>query len=146
MRAALSVVIPTLNAERRLAATLGALFEGLEAGIIRELVISDGGSGDGTARIADEAGAVILIGSASRGGQLRRGTSLAGDFDQPAHQRRIRQIDGFNQQFLTGLNTAAVMQQHLSQPFNTRIFHGEFRGAASKSPGKVCGTMKSIDF
>jgi rSAM/selenodomain-associated transferase 2 len=77
MRAALSVVIPTLNAERRLAATLGALFEGLEAGIIRELVISDGGSGDGTARIADEAGAVILTGSASRGGQLRRGTSLA---------------------------------------------------------------------
>ncbi|SHK95590.1 hypothetical protein SAMN05444414_10330 [Roseovarius marisflavi] len=77
MRAALSVVIPTLNADAALPACLGALIEGLEAGLIRELIISDGGSGDGTLRIADAAGAVIVQGAPSRGGQLRRGAKVA---------------------------------------------------------------------
>lgn len=77
MRAALSVVIPTLNADAALPACLGALIEGLEAGLIRELIISDGGSGDGTLRIADEVGAVIVQGAPSRGGQLRRGAQVA---------------------------------------------------------------------
>ncbi len=77
MRAALSVVIPTLNVDAALSACLGALMEGLEAGVIRELVISDGGSGDATLRIADAAGAVIVRGVPSRGGQLRRGAEVA---------------------------------------------------------------------
>ncbi|WP_300548275.1 TIGR04283 family arsenosugar biosynthesis glycosyltransferase [Roseovarius sp.] len=77
MRAVLSVVIPTLNADAALPACLAALIEGLEAGLIRELIISDGGSGDGTLRMADEAGAVIVQGAPSRGGQLRRGAHVA---------------------------------------------------------------------
>jgi len=77
MRAALSVVIPTLNADAALPACLAALIEGLEAGLIRELVISDGGSGDATLAIADAAGAVIVQGAPSRGGQLRRGAKVA---------------------------------------------------------------------
>ena len=77
MRAALSVVIPTLNAEKQLPACLSALMEGLEAGLVRELVISDGGSADATLRIADEVGAVVVQGAPSRGGQLRRGALAA---------------------------------------------------------------------
>ena len=77
MRAKLSVVMPTLNAEAGLARALPALAEGLEAGLIRELVISDGGSQDATARIAEAAGAVLVTGAASRGGQLRRGVGVA---------------------------------------------------------------------
>ncbi|KRS12779.1 glycosyl transferase [Roseovarius atlanticus] len=77
MRAKLSVVMPTLNAEAGLARALPALAEGLEAGLIRELVISDGGSDDATARIAEAAGAVLVTGAASRGGQLRRGVGVA---------------------------------------------------------------------
>jgi len=77
MRAKLSVVIPTLNAEDGLARSLPALAEGLTAGLIRELVISDGGSDDATLEIAREAGAVIVRGSASRGGQLGRGAAVA---------------------------------------------------------------------
>lgn len=77
MPAALSVIIPTLNAEAGLPASLAALFEGLEAGMIRELVISDGGSEDATIRIAEEVGAVLVQGAASRGGQLRRGVAVA---------------------------------------------------------------------
>lgn len=77
MRAALSVVIPTLNAENGLPACLAALMEGLEAGLIRELVISDGGSSDRTLQIAEEVGAVVVTGAASRGGQLRRGVAAS---------------------------------------------------------------------
>lgn len=78
MRAQLSVVIPTLNAARVLPACLAALMEGLERGLIRDLVITDGGSGDETLQIADAVGAVIVSGGASRGGQLRRGAMAAG--------------------------------------------------------------------
>ncbi|RBI70139.1 glycosyl transferase [Roseovarius sp. TE539] len=77
MRAELSVVIPTLNAAEALPGCLAALTEGLQAGLIRELVISDGGSADATREIADAAGAVLLAGPPSRGGQLRRGAATA---------------------------------------------------------------------
>lgn len=77
MRAKLSVVIPTLAAEDDLARSLPALAEGLQAGLIRELVISDGGSTDATLKIASAAGAVVVSGSPSRGGQLRRGGAAA---------------------------------------------------------------------
>lgn len=78
MRAKLSVVIPTLNAASGLEKSLPGLTEGLQAGVIRELVVSDGGSGDETLQIADAAGAVIVNGAASRGGQLRRGAMASG--------------------------------------------------------------------
>jgi len=75
MRAELSVVIPTLNAETGLPGCLASLMEGVEAGLIRELVISDGGSHDATLQIADEVGAHLVAGPPSRGGQLRRGVA-----------------------------------------------------------------------
>jgi len=77
MRAPVSIVIPTLDAVGELPATLGALAEGLEAGLIRELVISDGGSGDGTLAVAEAAGGVVLTGAPGRGGQLSRGAKAA---------------------------------------------------------------------
>jgi len=77
MRAPISVIIPTLNAEADLTHCLTALMEGLDAGLIRELIISDGGSEDATAALADAWGADIVTGPASRGGQLRRGCAKA---------------------------------------------------------------------
>lgn len=77
MRAKLSVIIPTLNAASGLERSLPSLAEGLQAGLIRELILSDGGSDDATKQIADAAGAVFLTGPASRGGQLRRGAEAA---------------------------------------------------------------------
>ena len=77
MRAALSVIIPTLDAGQGLPACLGALVEGLESAVIRELIVSDGGSGDATLQLADAAGAIIVQGAPSRGGQLRRGAQVA---------------------------------------------------------------------
>ena len=81
MRARVSIVMPTLNAAACLSQSLPALAEGLQAGLIRELVISDGGSDDGTVQIAEEAGAVLVRGPGGRGGQLRRGAeAAAGDW------------------------------------------------------------------
>ena len=77
MPAPLSVVIPSLNAAQELPGCLIALMEGLEAGLIRDLVLSDGGSEDATVALAEEAGAKIVHGAASRGGQLRRGCAVA---------------------------------------------------------------------
>ena len=77
MSAPISILIPTLNAERTLAACLTSLMEGLGEGLIRELIVTDGGSTDATLAIAEEAGAVVVTGPASRGGQLRRGAEVA---------------------------------------------------------------------
>ncbi len=78
MRAPVSIIIPTLNAAEALPGTLAALTEGLEAGLIRELILSDGGSRDGLAALAGEAGAILLQGAPGRGGQLARGSARAG--------------------------------------------------------------------
>ncbi|WP_343115990.1 TIGR04283 family arsenosugar biosynthesis glycosyltransferase [Ostreiculturibacter nitratireducens] len=77
MRAPLSIIIPTLDAEADLPRCLSALGEGLTEGLIRELVISDGGSSDGTAAIADAAGALLVMGPRGRGGQLARGAAVS---------------------------------------------------------------------
>tara|TARA_R110000850_G_scaffold53035_6_gene127561 strand:+ start:178 stop:855 length:678 start_codon:yes stop_codon:yes gene_type:complete len=77
MRAQISVVIPTLDAEPALRSCLTALMEGLDAGLIRELVVSDGGSSDASGAVAQAWGATVLHGPPSRGGQLRRGVAAA---------------------------------------------------------------------
>ena len=77
LSAPLSIVIPTLNAMQEIGPTLGSIAPGLAAGLIRELVISDGGSGDEVAEVAEELGARLVVGPAGRGGQLRRGAEAA---------------------------------------------------------------------
>ena len=77
MRAPVSIIIPTLNAAAFLPACLSSLMEGLEAGLIRELIVSDGGSTDATGATAQAWGAKVLHGAPSRGGQLRRGCAAA---------------------------------------------------------------------
>jgi rSAM/selenodomain-associated transferase 2 len=77
MRAPLSIVIPTLDAEAGLPDCLAALIEGVAAGLVRDLVITDGGSTDATRAIAEAAGARWVEGPAGRGGQLRRGVAAS---------------------------------------------------------------------
>ncbi|MDA1098321.1 MAG: TIGR04283 family arsenosugar biosynthesis glycosyltransferase [Proteobacteria bacterium] len=74
----ISVVIPTLNAAAGLPATLAALKPGQDAGLIQEVLISDGGSTDGTQTVAQAAGARVVSGPAGRGGQLQRGAMASG--------------------------------------------------------------------
>ncbi|SFR14805.1 TIGR04283 family arsenosugar biosynthesis glycosyltransferase [Poseidonocella sedimentorum] len=77
MRAPISVIIPTLDAEAPLRGSFAALMEGLESGLIREVIVSDGGSTDGTLAIARAAGAEVVSGAPSRGEQIGRGIAAA---------------------------------------------------------------------
>ncbi|MCH2096232.1 MAG: TIGR04283 family arsenosugar biosynthesis glycosyltransferase [Rhodobacteraceae bacterium] len=77
MRAPISVIVPTLNDASELPASLTALIEGVEAGLIGELIISDGGSKDHTRAIADDAGAIWVEGRPSRGAQFQRGAEVS---------------------------------------------------------------------
>lgn len=75
MRAPLSVAIPTLDAAAELPHALASLGEGRGAGLLREVVVSDGGSRDATVALARAAGAEVVTGPAGRGGQIRRGVA-----------------------------------------------------------------------
>lgn len=77
MGAMISVVIPTLNAEAALPETLTALIPAAVDGFVREVIVSDGGSRDGTERIADAAGVEFLKGVKGRGIQLAHGARKA---------------------------------------------------------------------
>lgn len=76
-RAPISVVIPTLDAAASLPATLASLSEAAIGGLVREVVISDGGSSDGVEAVAEAAGARLVAGEKGRGGQLARGADAA---------------------------------------------------------------------
>lgn len=56
----ISVILPTLNDEARLAACLEPLVPASMTGVVRELIIVDRGSSDATLEIADDAGALII--------------------------------------------------------------------------------------
>jgi glycosyltransferase involved in cell wall biosynthesis len=67
----LSVVVPTLNAAATLPACLNAVREA------DEVVVVDGGSTDGTVRVAEAAGARVVRSAKGRGIQLRAGAAAA---------------------------------------------------------------------
>ncbi|HEX2841983.1 TIGR04283 family arsenosugar biosynthesis glycosyltransferase [Hyphomicrobium sp.] len=73
----ISVVIPTLNAEAHLAQTLSSLVPAAVEGLVREVIIADGGSTDRTLEIADGSGADIVKAPMGRGAQLKAGAERA---------------------------------------------------------------------
>ncbi|MDX2234626.1 MAG: TIGR04283 family arsenosugar biosynthesis glycosyltransferase [Hyphomonadaceae bacterium] len=70
-------MIPTLNAAAHLPRALAPLVPAVADGLVRELVISDGGSTDATLTMADDVGARIVRGPAGRGRQLIAGAAAA---------------------------------------------------------------------
>jgi hypothetical protein len=73
----LSVVIATQDSERALMPTLAALVPGALAGLVREVIVTDAGSRDATAEIADGAGCRVLVSIGSRGMRLKAAAATA---------------------------------------------------------------------
>ncbi len=71
----LSIVIPALDAETQIEATLAALSPA--AGPAFEIVVADGGSADGTVALAESLGARVVTGPRGRGRQLIAGAAAA---------------------------------------------------------------------
>lgn len=73
----ISVVIPTHESERPLAHTLAALVPGALDGVLREVIVADAGSKDGTAKVADVAGCRFLALPGGRGERLAAAAAAA---------------------------------------------------------------------
>jgi glycosyltransferase involved in cell wall biosynthesis len=73
----LSVIIPTRDSERALVHTLAALVPGATAGLVREVIVADGGSRDETEQVADIAGCVFLSSGQSLGVRLQAAAKKA---------------------------------------------------------------------
>ena len=67
----ITVIIPTLDSERALVPTLSALVSASASGLVREVILADGGSRDETEKIADVAGCHFLKGPHDPGARLR---------------------------------------------------------------------------
>jgi rSAM/selenodomain-associated transferase 2 len=72
----LSIVIPALDAAASLPAVLAALEEG-RAGLVRDVTVVDGGSGDDSVALARAWGARAIVAARGRGPQLALGGAAA---------------------------------------------------------------------
>lgn len=75
--APLTIIVPTLNAAETLPATFDALLEGVWEGLVREVLVTDGGSDDSTFKLVEAVGAEWISGASGRGAQLKRGVAAA---------------------------------------------------------------------
>ena len=73
----ITVVIPTLNEQSTLGSTLASLVPAAVEGLVRQVVVVDGGSSDRTLDIAEGSGADVMRTSCGRGSQLKAGAAAA---------------------------------------------------------------------
>jgi hypothetical protein len=72
-----SVIIATRDSERGLVPTLSALGPGATMGVVREVIVTDAGSRDATAEVADIAGCQFLSSSQPLGRRLNEAAARA---------------------------------------------------------------------
>ena len=73
----LSVIIPTLNDASGLGRTWAAVFPGMADGLVRQVIVVDGGSTDRTIVRAEEAGVELVQTQPGRGLQMKAGADAA---------------------------------------------------------------------
>jgi glycosyltransferase involved in cell wall biosynthesis len=73
----ISVIIGTQNSERALLPTLTNLVAGAAAGIVREVIVADAGSSDGTSDVADVAGCELIVSRAPLAARLKQAVGRA---------------------------------------------------------------------
>ena len=113
-----SVIIDTLDSERALLPTLAMLVAGATAGIVREVIIADGGSRDATTEVADTAGCTIMIAQDPLAARLR---AAAGQARAP---------------WLMFLKAGVVLDAYWIEDASRFVQHAEARGA-SEAPAAV---------
>ena len=69
----ISVVVPTHNSQVSLARCFDSLIGATVHGVVKEVIVADGGSNDDTLAIADAAGAHVVRGGKSRASRLAEG-------------------------------------------------------------------------
>lgn len=67
----ISVILATHNDERLLVPTLAALVPGAVSGLVREVLVADGGSSDGTVAVAELAGCRLQISDQPKSARLK---------------------------------------------------------------------------
>jgi glycosyltransferase involved in cell wall biosynthesis len=72
-----SIILATHDSERALVPTLAALVPGATAGIVREVIVTDGGSRDDTEKVADIAGCRFLVLRGPEGARLKAAAESA---------------------------------------------------------------------
>jgi glycosyltransferase involved in cell wall biosynthesis len=73
----ISVILSTRDDEMALAHALAALVPAAADGMVREVIVVDGGSKDDTIAVADAAGCRIVTGGGEKGADLAKGAALA---------------------------------------------------------------------
>ena len=73
----ISVIIPTLNASAHLPRALAPLVAGAAHGLVKQVIVADGGSSDETLEIAEAAGCDIMASTPGRAKQMRAGVTRA---------------------------------------------------------------------
>ena len=72
-----SIIIPSHDLERALVPTLAALVPGATAGIVREVIVADGGSRDETEQVADLVGCRFFVSREPLGARLKAAAAIA---------------------------------------------------------------------
>jgi glycosyltransferase involved in cell wall biosynthesis len=73
----ISVIIPTSNAAALLPRSFDGLIAGVIRGIVREVIVADGGSTDATSQVADVAGCDIVVSTAPLAARLKSAAAAA---------------------------------------------------------------------
>lgn len=134
----ISVVIPTLNDERRLTAALAPLVPAAMEGLVREVVVVDGGSTDGTFEIADDAGARFLRSDADAAQRIAEGVRAAKGPWVLILDPRVRLDFGWESAALKHLNAFRT-------PARFRLQRGEGGWLMRLTPPKATALLRMKD-
>jgi glycosyltransferase involved in cell wall biosynthesis len=73
----ITAILPTLNAERIIVPTLAALVPGAADGLLRQVIVADGGSSDATLAIADQSGCDTVTSTEGRAALMQAAVATA---------------------------------------------------------------------
>ncbi|HVT55935.1 MAG TPA: glycosyltransferase [Xanthobacteraceae bacterium] len=126
----ISVVIPALNSERVLVPLLASLVPGSAQGLLREVILADGGSTDETEKIADIAGCNFQRAPHDLGARLRAAAQSARGnwlmFLDPA----ARLEEGWTRELRIFLERAERLGETEKRAAAFKLVHEDFRLSA----------------